>query len=388
MNAMTSKQRLLTAIAHQEPDRVPVATRFHLWSVEQFGDYNWLQILKLQEEFGYDPLVEVNFRGPGYIREPFSGDYRDLEGVSVEIQVENKGDINHVRRVFHTPAGDLTDRMDMPHLRGRFGLSPGPAIREPLVKDIEDVEKIHFILADPVKMTRNNFREMIQVIGERGILEVHPSVGLGAPVMSSIMGMENAMVAFYENRELFDGLLSVFSEYHQRVTKAILEAGAPLVFMSWHDWGVSAGWSPKIWRTAFKPLIEANIELVHRYGALYTYFDNGTIMPLIPDLKEIGVDIVSSLCPPPVGDVDLAKVKRLIGDNVSLNGNVDAIWVVQKGTPEKVREATREAIRIGAPGGGFLLGNSDCFFMDTPRENIQAFFDAAREFGNYPIRFN
>ena len=111
-------------------------------------------------------------------------------------------------------------------------------------------------------------------------------------------------------------------------------------------------------------------------------------MPLIPDLKEIGVDIVSSLCPPPVGDVDLAKVKQTIGDKVTLNGNVDSIWVVQKGTPEQVRAATREAIRIGAPGGGFLLGNSDCFFMETPRENIQAFFDAAREFGKYPVQLD
>ena len=55
----------------------------------------------------------------------------------------------------------------------------------------------------------------------------------------------------------------------------MLEAGAPLIFMSWHDWGVSGGWSPKIWRTAFKPLIKANVELVHSYDALYTYFDNG-----------------------------------------------------------------------------------------------------------------
>jgi uroporphyrinogen-III decarboxylase len=388
MHEMTSKQRLLTAIGHQEPDRVPVATRFHLWSVEQYGDYNWLRILKLQEEFGYDPLIEVNFNGPGYIRAPFSGDYRDLDGVSVELHVENKGDFNQVSRVFHTPAGDLTDRIDMPHLRGRFGLSPSPAIREHLVKSIEDVEKIGFILADPVKMTGNNLREMVEMIGERGILEVHPSVGLSAPTMSSVMGMENAMVAFYENRPLFDALLAVFSAYHLRVTKAALEAGAPLMFMSWHDWGVSGGWSPKIWRTAFKPLIHADVELVHSYGALYTYFDNGAIMPLIPDLKDIGVDIVSSLCPQPVGDVDLAKVKQLIGDKVTLNGNVDAIWVVQKGTPEQVREATRETIRIGAPGGGFLLGNSDCFFMDTPRENIQAFFNAAHEFGKYPVLFD
>ena len=115
MVEMTSKQRLLTAIRHQEPDRVPVATRMHLWSLEQYGDHNWFRQLKLQNEFGYDPLIDVQFRGASYIREPFSGDYRDLDGVSVDIKIENMGDINQVSRCFHTPAGDLTDRIDMPH---------------------------------------------------------------------------------------------------------------------------------------------------------------------------------------------------------------------------------------------------------------------------------
>jgi uroporphyrinogen-III decarboxylase len=158
-----------------------------------------------------------------------------------------------------------------------------------------------------------------------------------------------------------------------------------LVFVSWHNFGVSAGWSPKIFREAFKPWVKANVELVHSYGALYNYFDNGPIMPLLPDLAEAGVDIVSTLCPPPVGDVDLAEAKRLIGDKVCLHGNVDAIWVVQRGTPEQVREAVREAVRTAAPGGGFILGNSDCFFDKTPLENIKAFFEAAGEFGRYPM---
>lgn len=384
MSAMTSRQRLLAAIAHQEPDRVPVAPRMHLWSVEQYGDHNWLRILQLQNEFGMDPLIDVHFRVPAYIRQPFSGDYRELKDVHVNIASENLGDLNRIRRRFRTPAGDLTDVIDLPHRRSRFGLSPSPAHREFLVKGPQDVEKIPFILCDPREVTDTNWPQMIELIGERGLLQVHPNPGSTAPSMSQTMGMENAMLSFYSDRETFDRLLEIFAEYHQRVTRRILELGAPVVFMSWHDFGVSAGWSPKIWREAFKPLIKANVDLVHEYGALYNYFDNGPIKPLLPEVAELGVDIVSSLCPPPVGDVDLAQTKRLIGDKVCLHGNVDAIWIVQRGTPEQVREAVREAIQVGAPGGGYILGNSDAFFMDTPRENIEAFFEAAHEFGRYP----
>jgi hypothetical protein len=385
MAEMTSKQRLLTAIKHQEADRVPVSPRMHLWALEQYGDHNWMRQLQIQEELGTDPFFEVHFPMSAYIRAPFSGDYRDLPGVAVEIEVQNKGDINQVHRVIHTPAGELRDVVDLPHRRSQYGLSPSPVTHEPLVKGADDVDKIAFLFPDPRTVTGTNWPQILQIIGERGLLYAAPRPGLGAPVMATAMGMENTMLAFYSQRELFDRLLTVFADHHLAITEVMLELGAPVIYNSWHDFGVSGGWSPKIFRAAFKPIIQATAELIHSYDALYLYFDNGAIRPLLPDLAEVGVDIVHSLCPPPVGDVDLAEAKEMIGDRVCLYGNVDAIWVVQKGTPAQVREAVREAMQVGAPGGGFILGNSDCFFMDTPKENILAFFEAAHEFNRYPI---
>jgi uroporphyrinogen decarboxylase len=203
--------------------------------------------------------------------------------------------------------------------------------------------------------------------------------------LTTAVGMTEAMLAYYQDRTLLDALLQCFGDYFQVLTRAILEHGAPVVFVSWHNLGVSAGWSPAIWLEAFEPWIAANVDLVHSYGALYNYFDNGPVAPLLADLAEIGPDIVSTLCPPPLGDVDLSEAKRTIGDQVCLHGNVDAIHIVQKGTPDQVRQAVREAIRVAAPGGGYILGNSDCFFDSTPRKNIEAFFAAAREFGRYPV---
>lgn len=387
MGEMTSKERLLAAIRHEEPDRVPVAPRMHLWSLEQYGDHNWLRQLKIREELGTDPFIEVFLRVPAYIRNPFSGDYRDLDDVSVEMTVENQGALNRVRRQIHTPAGDLHDVIDLPHPDSEYGLRPSPVMREPLVKGREDVERVRWLLPDPDRVvTATNWPEIIEIVGDRGLLHANPNPGAAAAVMTKAMGMENVMLAFYENRELFDGLLEVLSTFHLAVTRRMLELGAPIIYHSWHNFGTSAGWSPKIWREAFKPLVQSCADLVHSFEAAYLYFDNGPIKPLLPELAEVGVDILETLCPPPVGDVDLAEAKRMIGDRVCLVGNVDAIWVIQKGTPEEVREAVRQSIRAGAPGGGFILGNSDCFFMETPRENIDAFFKAAREFGRYPVR--
>lgn len=311
-------------------------------------------------------------------------DYRTQKGVSVEVVQEDRGDLSWMRRTFHTPAGDLSEEIVFLYPGRRTGPHPSPVRREPLVKGPEDVDKICFLLLDPQKqMLGTNFPEIMEIIGDRGLLQV--GVG-GGSTMVRVMGRQEAMFAYFDDRDMFDRLLEVFMEYHLAIVKEVLEAGVQIIYNGWHDFGVSGGWSPRIYREAFKPAIKAVADLVHSYDALYLYFDNGAIRPLLKDVAEVGTDILSGLCPPPVGDVDLAEAKALIGDRVCLLGNVDTIYVVQKGTPEQVREVVRDAIRAAAPGGGYILGTGDCFFQETPRENIQAFVESGREFGRYPIK--
>lgn len=383
MAKMTSKERLLATIRHEEPDRVPISPRMNLWAAEVYGGYSWIQQLKLREIYDLDPLIWINASVPDYINYPFSGDYRDLKGVSVQIAVNGLDEANDVRRTFETPAGALTDRILMPHARSRYGLSPTPVHKEPLVKDIDDVPRLAFLLASPAEHLGGEIGEMNEWIGERGLLEVHPNIG-PCQVTMALGGVAEAMVAYYENRELFVALIELFADYGRRQIEELLKKGAPVIFSSWHNLGVSAGWSPGFFREIVKPLARLEAELVHTYGALYSYFDNGSIQAILPDIAEIGADILSTLCPPPVGDVDLARAKATIGERVCLHGNVDAIEIVKRGTPEDVFAAVRETIAIGAPDGGYILGNSDCFFSGTPDENIRAFFEAAHQYAQYP----
>lgn len=376
---MTPRERLLATIRHEEPDRVPIAPRWHMWAGEEYGDHTWLRQLKIQEEFGTDPLVEILFRRANLRFDS----YRGSKDVSVEMVLKDNGDLSTMERTFHTPAGDLSEVIDLPRPGRGLGSTRHAIPREPLVKGLEDVEKLRFLFPDPrVQLRGTNFPEIIEIIGERGLLQV--GVG-GASSMVRMLGRQNAMLTYYDDREMFGRLIEVYADHHMEAVKAVLETGVPVIYNGWHDFGVSGGWSPRIYREAFKPVIKATADLVHSYDAVYLYFDNGAIRPLLEDVAEIGTDILSSLCPPPVGDVDLAEAKARIGDRVCLLGSIDTIYVVQKGTPEQVREAVRDAIQAAAPGGGYILGTSDCFFPGTPRQNIQAFVDAGREFGCYPI---
>jgi uroporphyrinogen decarboxylase len=101
-------------------------------------------------------------------------------------------------------------------------------------------------------------------------------------------------------------------------------------------------------------------------------------------LAEAEVDILSTVPPPPIGDVDLARAKAEFGDRICFNGNVDLINVIKDGTPELIHQTVRQLILDAAPGGGFILGTSDSI-RDTDLANVRAYFKAARLYGDYSL---
>jgi uroporphyrinogen-III decarboxylase len=82
--------------------------------------------------------------------------------------------------------------------------------------------------------------------------------------------------------------------------------------------------------------------------------------------------------------MDLATLKSDFGDKMVFNGAIDSHHVLIDGTPQTVRQKTREVLEIMKPGGGYIAGAShDTILEETPLENVLAMFDAIREFGSY-----
>ena len=173
MAPLTPRQRVLKALAHQEPDRVPVCPRMGWFLSERYGSGSWLSQLRAQADIGYDALIDINFELPSYIHTPFCGNYLDLPRVSVEMTVENQGAVNLVRRRFKTPAGELSDAIAMARPHMGYGGSPTPERRENLIKGPEDVDKLQFLLPDPQTIRTANWPEISEIIGERGILLIN-----------------------------------------------------------------------------------------------------------------------------------------------------------------------------------------------------------------------
>jgi uroporphyrinogen-III decarboxylase len=189
------------------------------------------------------------------------------------------------------------------------------------------------------------------------------------------------MVDYYDDRAFFDRMMTIWFDKMMAETQAVLERGAKIIFGSWYYTSLSVGWSPAIFREVFLPMIKAHAALIHSYGAMYDYYDDGKCMGIVDMIQEAGVDVFETLTPPPVGDVDLAEVKRRIGDRVCLKGYGDLLYVIKMGAPQDVEDMVKRAMEIAAPGGGFIFGTSDSIREGTPRENVRVYFEAARKYG-------
>jgi hypothetical protein len=118
-------------------------------------------------------------------------------------------------------------------------------------------------------------------------------------------------------------------------------------------------------------------------GAVYIYQDDGKMKDTIPHLVEIGVDAISGLQPPDVGDVILREIKQQYGGRVALVGGLDPVYTFDMGTPDEVRRAVKQAILDAAEGGGYILGTAEAIAPETPAQSLRAASEAARQFGLY-----
>jgi uroporphyrinogen decarboxylase len=101
-------------------------------------------------------------------------------------------------------------------------------------------------------------------------------------------------------------------------------------------------------------------------------------------IVDSGIDCLDPI--DPQAGMDLAKVKAQYGHRIALKGNVDCGLLMTFGTPDEVVEATKEALRQGAPGGGFILSSSNSIHSAVKPENYQALLDTWKAYGQYPLR--
>ena len=188
----------------------------------------------------------------------------------------------------------------------------------------------------------------------------------------ALRGLERTFEDFVQNRELLKEILDIPYQYHLVAAKKLVELGVDMIWLG-DDMGGQEYMliSPQDWRHFFKPLMANFIcELKNiNPDVKVAYHSDGNIYPIIPDLIEIGLDVLNPLQP---ASMDPARLKEEFGDQLCFWGSLDIQHTLPYGTPQDVNNEVLERLRTVGKGGGFIIGPSHYVQIDTPMENFYA----------------
>jgi uroporphyrinogen decarboxylase len=145
--------------------------------------------------------------------------------------------------------------------------------------------------------------------------------------------------------------------------------------------------SPKMFREFIKPRLKTQVETIKAGADVKVLMHcDGAILPIIEDLIEIGVDILNPVQTVVEGFEDTAGLKKKFGDRVCFHGGIDVQQVLPNASVSEVRQEVARRIYDLGRNGGYILAPCHNINVDIPLENVIAMFDAAREFGKYPLQ--
>lgn len=192
-----------------------------------------------------------------------------------------------------------------------------------------------------------------------------------------LRGYEKFIKDLYANPKFVNQLLDKLLEHRIEQGKRLIEIGVDIIRLG-DDIGTQAGMMipPAIWRKYFKPRMRQLINSLKRRGNVYIFYhSDGDIRPVIPDLIEIGVDILNPVQPE---CMNVNEIKEKYGDVLTLHGTIS----IQKTLPYgKVKDVEREVlsrIKVCGMNGGLIIAPAHLVQPDTSLENVLAIYKTAK----------
>ena len=380
---MTPRQRFLTALAGDKPDRLPVTTH---WVTEYF----LTQVAHLEEQafydrFGLDPILYLAPHCPdsseGQYYDPDQGAVGFLESRRIvtdtwrfRSEPVDGGEYPTTRWSIDTPKGTLTMVLATD--------AYSSWVLEPLIKERRDIDLIGEFGTAPrcdVEAVQGAAAEY----GERGLVRSYVCCFdlFGQPGTwqdaTCLAGTEAMIMATYDD----PGWVHEFLGILQRRKATYLEsmAGAPYDILELGGGSAaSTVISPRIFDEFVSPYDGPLIETAHGHGQRIAYHICGGMMPFLERLAAMKPDAMETFTPAAMGgDVDLAEARRRVPRDICMIGGFDQYHYFSGCTAEQTRREVQRCFAEAGRDGGYILCPSDQFFeADLPL--IEAFGDEAR----------
>lgn len=191
----------------------------------------------------------------------------------------------------------------------------------------------------------------------------------------ALRGYEKFLSDLVTSPDLVEQLLDIPYYYNLEVAGKLTEMGVDMIWLG-DDVGAQDAMliSPQTWRKFFKPRMADLILSLKQTNPDVTiaYHSDGYIYPIIPDLIEIGVDVLNPIQPK---SMDPEKLKKEFGDKLCFWGAIDEQFILPFGKPEQVRSEIKKLVKTLGKNGGLILSPTHNVQLDTPMENFRVMVD-------------
>lgn len=351
---MTSRELVLSAIEHKTTPRPPFTFSAMPELYERLKRDLQLDDIEMREKFGGD----IAFVGPFPKRQASSiayadptievtpdGFYRDIWGVDF--------------RLVEYPTGRYVD-----------------LARHPLRK-ISSFEELISYPYWPSADLWDYSTIKAQCLAHSNYATIGHSRGF-FEISWFLRGMDNFLSDLLLNPSLACGVMDRVLDYLlERMERVLRSAEGNLTMFELNDdvGGQNALLiSPVVWRKYIKPRLRKQVELCKKFGVKVQYHSCGSVREILPDLVEIGVDVLNPVQPKAWG-MDPFELKREFGRHITLHGGVDEQELLPRGKPQEVRDYVKKLIDEVGKDGGLIVAPCHTLQPDTPSENVLALYE-------------
>ena len=356
---MKHRQRVATALNHETPDRCPMQVSF----TPEFAH-------RLRADLGLGADESHNPHG--------GGNTYELERlIDEDLILTSVGWANS----YYLAPGEYTDEWGVGWKSIEYQTPYGPGrytefARHPLA---DDRAILNYTPPDPFRPEL--YREAEWVIDE--FRDEYWIVGVAVTTIFetawALRGYERLLMDFALNPDLADAILEIPYRYHLAAAKRLVELGVDMVWLGDDIGGQKTMLiSPAHWRRFLKPRLAQMIAELKQIDpqVKVAYHSDGNIYPVIPELIEIGLDVLNPIQP---ASMDPERLKREFGSQLCFWGSIDEQHTLPFGSPEDTRQEVLHRLKTLGKDGGLILGPTHHVQLDTPLENFWAMVNTIRD---------
>jgi hypothetical protein len=419
---MTARERVIKALNHEQPDKVPVdlggtvvtgisakalvklrqALKLEPRLVKVFEPFLFLGEVEedVRQTIGADivglslPNTFFGYKNTGWKPWKLQDGSEYLVGEAFTYKVDPNGD------TYAYPQGDTNVPPSAVMPKGGYYFDnivrQGPLDEDTMNGRADFAGDFSLLSDEDLKYYENRINDLYYnteyaIIGNFSGFGIGDAALLPGPWLKHTPGIRNIEDWYVAHllqpdyiKEIFDYQFEIAMQNVKRY-REVVGNKIQCLFVSGTDFGTQRGEfiAPDLFREIYKPYFKRINDWIHQNTSWKTFYHTcGSVVNLLDDFVEIGVDIINPVQCSAYG-MEPEFLKKKYGDKLVFWGAaIDTQKTLPTGTPDQVRAETLERLRIFSEDGGFICNPIHNIQADTPAENMVAFFDAIREFNS------